>query len=74
MAQKRNMERRKFLKGGMLAGAAAIVQPTAPVVAVAQQPSGVSADGEVMTTDTCGSDYMVDVIKSIGFEYVCANP
>src|SRR6184192_3644304 len=25
MAQKRNMERRKFLKGGMLAGAAAIV-------------------------------------------------
>jgi len=33
-----------------------------------------SADGEVMTTDTCGSDYMVDVIKSLGFEYVCANP
>ena len=74
MAQKRNMERRKFLKGGMLAGAAAIVQPAAPVVAVAQQTSGGSADAEVMTTDTCGSDYMVDVIKSIGFEYVCANP
>ena len=71
MAQKRNMERRKFLKGGMLAGAAAIVQPAA---VVAQQPSAASADGEVMTTDTCGSDYMVDVIKSLGFEYVCANP
>ena len=71
MAQKRNMERRKFLKGGMLAGAAAIVQPAAVVT---QQPSAASADGEVMTTDTCGSDYMVDVIKSLGFEYVCANP
>jgi len=58
----------------MLAGAAAIVQPAAPVSVVAQQPSGVSVENDVLTTDTCGSDYMVDVIKSLGFEYVCANP
>ncbi len=64
MARKRKPTRRSFLKGGMLAGAAAIV-PQAPIPA---------AEEEVLTTETCGSDYMVDVIKSLGFEYVCANP
>ena len=29
---------------------------------------------EVPTTDSAGSDFMVDVIKSLGFEYICANP
>ena len=76
MAQKnknsrRNMERRNFLKGGVLAGAAAFV---APAAAAAPQTAGPSAEAEVLTTDSCGSDYMVDVIKSLGFEYVCANP
>ena len=28
----------------------------------------------MLTTDSSGSDYMVDVIKSLGFDYVCANP
>jgi acetolactate synthase I/II/III large subunit len=60
------MERRSFLKGGVLASAAAIV---APAAAVAQQ-----AEVDVLTTESCGSDYMVDVIKALGFEYVCANP
>jgi acetolactate synthase-1/2/3 large subunit len=80
MAQKRSMERRKFLKSGMLASAAAIVAPaaaaaeqasTAPAAPTEQQSP---AEVEVLTTDSCGSDYMVDVIKSLGFEYVCANP
>jgi acetolactate synthase-1/2/3 large subunit len=29
---------------------------------------------EVWTTDRPGSDFMVDVIKTLGFEYVAANP
>ena len=29
---------------------------------------------DVLTEDRSGSDFMVDVIKSLGFEYVCANP
>ena len=29
---------------------------------------------EVLTTDRPGSDFMVDVIKSLGFEYLAANP
>jgi len=33
------------------------------------------ADVQVLAdNERCGSDYMVDVIKSLGFEYVCANP
>src|SRR5580698_2628494 len=29
---------------------------------------------DVWTTDRPGSDFMVDVIKKLGFEYVAANP
>lgn len=29
---------------------------------------------DVYTTDRLGADFMVDVIKTLGFEYVCANP
>jgi acetolactate synthase-1/2/3 large subunit len=36
--------------------------------------TGVPSNTEVLTADRTGSDFMVDVIKSLGFEYVCANP
>src|SRR5204863_9999482 len=71
MAQKKKPTRRSFLTSGVLAGAAAIVSP---VAAAAQEVPSSSPEVEVLTTDSCGSDYMVDVIKSLGFEYVCANP
>src|SRR5262245_12521990 len=71
MAQKKKPTRRTFITSGMLAGAAAIVSP---VTAAPQESPSSSPDVEVLTTDSCGSDYMVDVIKSLGFEYVCANP
>jgi acetolactate synthase I/II/III large subunit len=29
---------------------------------------------EVLTVDHPGSDFMVDVLKTIGFEYMCSNP
>src|SRR5713226_4352237 len=32
------------------------------------------APAEVLTTDRPGSDFMVDVLKSLGIEYICANP
>jgi acetolactate synthase I/II/III large subunit len=35
---------------------------------------GTPASVEVLTTDRTGSDFMIDVIKSLGFEYLCANP
>jgi acetolactate synthase-1/2/3 large subunit len=82
----RFIERREFLQKGALAGAAIVgsaaaagaqVQspaPTTPVMtaaAEAAEPGDVQVLGE---NQRCGSDYMVDVFKSLGFEYVCANP
>ena len=80
------VDRRNFLKSAA-AGAAALA--AAPGTVAAQQtelrrsipPSmspeaetGTPSNAEVMTADRTGSDFMVDVIKSLGFEYVCANP
>jgi len=54
-------------------GAASSTQvPSAQALAAETGP--VPAAAEVLTTDRPGSDFMVDVLKSLGFEYVCANP
>jgi acetolactate synthase-1/2/3 large subunit len=59
-------------------GAAALV--ASPSAAQGQQASGgtpppaAAARIDVYTTDRPGADFMVDVIKSLGFEYVAANP
>ena len=81
-----SVNRRDFLKNA--AGAAALA--TAPKVAEAQPtpasrrvsvpPMSPAAEVgkppalEVLTTDRTGSDFMVDVIKSLAIEYICANP
>lgn len=36
--------------------------------------SGTPPAAEVLTNEHPGSDFMVDILKSLGFEYVCANP
>ena len=61
---------------------AALAQAAAPPPPLPPRPPLFSAgpetatppEVEVLTTDRSGSDFMVDVIKSLGFEYVCANP
>jgi len=35
---------------------------------------GTPSSAEVLTANRTGSDFMVDVIKSLGIEYICANP
>src|SRR5882672_1378219 len=81
------VDRRNFLKSAA-AGAAALA--AAPGTVAAQQQvelvrtvpppmspeaeTGTPSNAEVLTADRTGSDFMVDVIKSLGFEYVCANP
>lgn len=39
-----------------------------------QAETGTPPSVDVLTADRTGSDFMVDVIKSLGFEYLCANP
>jgi thiamine pyrophosphate-dependent acetolactate synthase large subunit-like protein len=87
------IERRRFLQQGALAGAAAFVArpgaveaqgaaagtaaaqtPSTPVLTHAEE-SAAPADAQVLADhERSGSDYMVDVFKSLDFDYVCANP
>jgi acetolactate synthase-1/2/3 large subunit len=75
--------RRSFLIDAM-AGVASLAVGTGAVAAepIVQQKSAepavsaeVSSPGtDEFTTDRPGSDFMVDVFKTLEFEYVCANP
>jgi len=80
--------RRNFLKGAAASGAVALAAK--PQTAAAQEvPSGRGASApsataretetsapaaEVLTADRPGGDFMTDVLKSLGFEYILANP
>src|SRR5262245_5550643 len=80
-------KRRTFLKGAGFAGAAAL---TTPLKAVAQTQAETAANAvplpnraaetavppalEVLTEGKSGSDFMIDCIKSLGFDYMAANP
>jgi acetolactate synthase I/II/III large subunit len=46
--------------------------PTAAQLAAETGPVSVDTDG--MTVENAGADFMVDVMKSLGFEYIAANP
>src|SRR6185436_9374141 len=88
MPEKRSVDRRDFLKSAAVTGAAAFdfnqarlpvpgAAPAPPAQATAPTPpreADPPATVEVLTTDRPGGDFMVDVIKSLDFEYVAANP
>jgi thiamine pyrophosphate-dependent acetolactate synthase large subunit-like protein len=85
-SDKEMVARRKFMKGAAIGGIATFVASSGAIAApkpAALTPAKMpvmpkEADPvdtvEVLTTDRPGSDFMVDVIKSLGFEYVAANP
>ena len=90
MAKSANpLARRGFLKGAA-ASAAALATGTTPAPAqqiskkrgatipsasaFAEEAGNIAPAAEVLTADRPGADFMVDVIKSLGFEYICANP
>ena len=86
-SKKETIDRRNFLKGAA-AGAAALA--AMPAVAKPQQaeasragsaqpmPKALEAETpavlDVLTENRSGSDFMVDVLKSLGIDYVAANP
>ena len=65
--------RRGFLKGAA-AGAAGFVAPQAPVPPIAAPATPAQAAADTYHVDRPGADFMVDVLKSLEFEYVAANP
>jgi acetolactate synthase-1/2/3 large subunit len=85
-AKNSGINRRNFLKNAA-AGAAVLVTPPLPSksqpVEWAKTPpppmsreaeTGTPTPVEVLTEERSGSDFMVDVLKSLSIEYVCSNP
>jgi thiamine pyrophosphate-dependent acetolactate synthase large subunit-like protein len=88
MSQQHSVDRRDFLKTAAVTGAAALgagaaaaanetpqsatpAQASAPVAPREVDPTGAV---EVLTTDRPGGDFMVDVIKTLNFEFIASNP
>jgi thiamine pyrophosphate-dependent acetolactate synthase large subunit-like protein len=83
---KGSLDRRAFLKSAAVGAAALAANPTAsraqqiearnvpPPPLPAEAEIGTPAKLDVLTETRSGSDFMVDVIKSLGIEYVCSNP
>src|SRR5687768_13247448 len=88
MSSKHSVDRRDFLKGAAVTGAAALVPASVAAeppqtAAPAQSPGGAPIAGreadpvvdvEALTTDRPGGDFMVDVLKSLNFDYIASNP
>jgi len=85
-SRKDSVNRRDFLKAAATGTAAAAIAATPAAAAAAPPPritapppllklaDAAPATAEVLTVDRPGSDFMVDVLKSLDFEYLCANP
>ena len=85
-SEKDLVNRRKFLKGAaaggiatLAVGSGAVAAPLAAAAPAAKLPalpaeSDPTGEVQVLTADRPGSDFMVDVIKALGFEYLAANP
>jgi len=83
---KGSIDRRAFLKSAAVGAAALAANPTAahtqqiearnapPPPLPAEAEIATPAKLDVLTETRSGSDFMVDVIKSLGIEYVCSNP
>ena len=50
------------------------LSPSQAAQALAAETAPPVADGDSLTVENPGSDFMVDVLKTLGFEYVIANP
>src|SRR6187401_461483 len=67
------MRRAAAVSAAMATPAGAVAQSRTPAPSTpAPEPS--TTEPEALTGGRAGSDFMVDTIKALGFEYVCANP
>ena len=74
--EKSQVDRRNFLKSAAITSAASLMASAVPAQQGSAQQSAAndSDDYSDITTDRPGADFMVDVIKSLGFEFVCGTP
>ena len=85
--KKTSVDRRDFLKNAAAGAAVLASAPATPALRPVPETHAPSAvpispeaevralpSAEVLTADRTGSDFMVDVIKSLNINYVCANP
>src|SRR5689334_25302162 len=74
--RKPSIGRRRFLKQAAVTGAALAAVDSAAPKAAAQTIAREAdpAPAGAITTDRPGGDFMVDVFKSLDFEFVAANP
>jgi acetolactate synthase-1/2/3 large subunit len=82
--KKLSLDRRKFLRGaaggmaGLVAGEAlANAKPPVRAESASKRTASEELDPtnvDILTVGRSGSDFMVDVIKSLGFEYIACNP
>ncbi|MBV8243235.1 MAG: thiamine pyrophosphate-binding protein, partial [Hyphomicrobiales bacterium] len=85
----KNVNRRKFLAGVAVAGAATAVAPQKTTIAAPtpdRRPSGLPPSAQIAAAETAmpkelprahaadGSDFMVDVIKTLDIKYLPSNP
>ena len=70
---KKPVDRRGFLKGAA-AGAAGLAVTRPPIALAQQAAQKTEATAEVKSNERPGSDFMTDVLKSLGMEYCAANP
>jgi acetolactate synthase-1/2/3 large subunit len=85
MAKQPKIKRRQFLAGALAAGPAATIaaatgkaaaqtQARAPPVPPVPATEAVLPDGTPLTQARSGSDYMVDVIKTLDIDYISCLP
>jgi thiamine pyrophosphate-dependent acetolactate synthase large subunit-like protein len=83
------LHRRRFLKGMVVAGGATIASPAAVQAQAAEKPNGNASpptaaakaneretpqEADRLTTEKTGSDFMVDVCKTLNLDYMAACP
>ncbi len=77
--EKGSFDRRSFLKTAASSGAALVAGAQASNAQLVEPPGTgaaetATADAEVLSEARPGSDFMMDVLKPLGFEYMTVNP
>jgi thiamine pyrophosphate-dependent acetolactate synthase large subunit-like protein len=76
MAKDKDFDRRSLLKGATMLAAAGMTSMAGapPAQAAAAVPTDAERKPPPRVQSSAGSDFMVDVVRELGFDYIAANP